>query len=97
MLAALADARSDGQPLPADRLPIAVHTALSASGLWKLWVPESLGGLEQDLPASLALFEQAAAADGSLGFALAIGTGGGLFAAWLPEPVAREQIGRAHV
>lgn len=90
VLAALADARSDGQPLPADRLPIAVHTALSASGLWKLWVPESLGGLEQDLPASLALFEQAAAADGSLGFALAIGTGGGLFAAWLPEPVARE-------
>lgn len=75
---------------PSDRLPAAVHAALVASGLWKLWVPQVHGGLEQDLPASLALFERAAAVDGSLGFALAIGTGGGLFAAWLPEATARD-------
>ncbi len=75
---------------PADRLPASVHAALVASGLWKLWVPRAYGGLEQDLPTALALFERAAAVDGSLGFALAIGTGGGLFAAWLPEATARE-------
>lgn len=74
---------------PADRLPADVHARLVEAGLWKLCVPRALGGLEQDLPSSLALFERAAAIDGSLGFALAIGTGGGLFGAWLPEPGAR--------
>jgi indole-3-acetate monooxygenase len=73
----------------ANRFPAEVHRALVEAGLWKLWVPREFGGLEQDLPASLALFEEAASADGSLGFALAIGTGGGLFAAWLPEQTAR--------
>jgi len=75
---------------PADRMPAGVHEAILASGLWKLWVPRHKGGLEQALPAALALFEQAASLDGSLGFALAIGTGGGLFAAYLPAATATE-------
>lgn len=74
--------------LLADRFPAPLHRVLVDSGLWKLWVPRELGGLEQDLPGSLALFEHAASIDGSLGFALAIGTGGGLFAAWLQEDTA---------
>jgi indole-3-acetate monooxygenase len=75
---------------PADRLPASVHQAILATGLWKLWVPRCEGGLEHALPAALALFEQAASLDGSLGFALAIGTGGGLFAAYLPAATATE-------
>lgn len=90
VLDALAAARAADVSLPEDRFPAAVHAALVDSGLWKLWVPRALGGLEQDLPGAVALFERAAAADGSLGFSLAIGTGGGLFAGWLQESVARE-------
>jgi len=77
------------QPLQGTRLPPALVNAIRTQGLWKLWVPRCFGGEELDLPSSLALFEAAAALDGSVGFALAIGTGGGLFGAYLPTAVAR--------
>lgn len=78
------------QDLPADRLPAPVLCAIQAAGLWKLWVPHGYAGLEASLPDALQLFEAAGCVDGSLGFSLAIGTGGGLFAAWLPEASAAE-------
>ncbi|MCC5868529.1 MAG: hypothetical protein JJU27_08445 [Gammaproteobacteria bacterium] len=79
--------------VPGDRLPETVLAAIQAAGLWKLWVPRRHAGLEASLPEALQLFEAAGCVDGSLGFALAIGTGGGLFAAWLPHASA-EQIFR---
>ncbi len=70
------------------RLPPAVVDGLVQAGLWKLWVPQHLGGRERPVPESLALFREAARLDPVLGWSVAIGTGGGLFAAWLPEAVA---------
>lgn len=77
----------------AARFPDPVAAVIREHGLWKLWVPERFGGAQRDLPSSLALFQAAAAIDGGIGFALAIGAGGGLFGAWLPEQTAREIFG----
>lgn len=81
---------SDTVSWKSSRFPDALAGVIRRHGLWKLWVPERFGGAQLDLPASLALFESAAAIEGSLGFALAIGAGGGLFAAYLPEQTAAE-------
>ena len=59
-------------------------------GLWKLWVPREFGGAEMAVPDALELFETAAELEPVLGWSVTIGTGGGLFAAWLPEAVAAE-------
>jgi alkylation response protein AidB-like acyl-CoA dehydrogenase len=72
------------------RLPDAVADAFRSHGLWKLWVPAELGGAELALPESLRVFEAASRIDGSIGWSLAIGVGGGLFAAYLGEPAAAE-------
>ena len=71
----------------------AVLAACIERGLFKWWVPAAYGGAEADLPGSLALFEQAARLDGSFGFTLTIGVGGGLFGAYLPPETAREIFG----
>lgn len=63
---------------------------LKASGFFKLWVPKCHGGLELDLPRTLRIYESAATIDGSLGWAVMIGSGGGLFAAYLEPQAARE-------
>ncbi len=71
------------------RLPEPVATALAQCGLFRLWVPKSAGGLELSLPEALQVYEAAARIDGSIGWAVMIGSGGGLFAAYLGEAVAR--------
>ncbi len=68
--------------------------AIYARGLFRLWVPRSCGGEEVDLPESLRIFEAASQLDGSLGWAVTIGTGGGLFAAFL-EPAAAKRLYRS--
>lgn len=90
-LARLAPVRQAAEraPVAGSRLPGEVVRTIRDQGLWKLWVPRAYGGAELDLPASLTLFEAAGALDGSIGFAVAIGTGGGLFSAYLPEHTAR--------
>ena len=47
--------------------------------LFKLFVPEAFGGKLTSLPDSLNIFEQAAYIDGSFGWAVTIGSGGGFF------------------
>jgi alkylation response protein AidB-like acyl-CoA dehydrogenase len=64
--------------------------ALLRHGLFRLWLPRTFGGLERSLPGTLAVFEAAAALDGSFGWALNIGTGGGLFAAHMERSFAHE-------
>jgi alkylation response protein AidB-like acyl-CoA dehydrogenase len=53
-----------------------------------LWIPKRCGGFELDLPEALRIYEAAARLDGSIGWAVMIGSGGGLFAAWLDSATA---------
>jgi alkylation response protein AidB-like acyl-CoA dehydrogenase len=64
--------------------------ALVENGLFRLWVPRRFGGLELDLPSTLEVYQAAAGIDGSIGWAVMIGCGGGLFAAKLEPDTARE-------
>jgi alkylation response protein AidB-like acyl-CoA dehydrogenase len=74
----------------AARLPAAISGPLLREGFFRLWIPASAGGLELPLADALRIYEAAAAIDGSLGWAVMIGAGGGLFAAWLPSAAAQE-------
>ncbi|WP_322794960.1 hypothetical protein [Tepidiforma sp.] len=62
--------------------------AITARGWFKAWVPRDFGGLELDLEAGLRLFEAAAWADGSFGWGIMIGAGGGVFAGLMREATA---------
>ncbi len=66
-----------------------VMDALVEHQLLRLWVPASMGGVELDLPTSLEVFRAAAHLDGSVGWTVTIGVGGGLFGAFLPPATAR--------
>jgi indole-3-acetate monooxygenase len=77
------------------RLPAAVTGPLLREGFFRLWIPAADGGLELPLVDALRIYEAAALIDGSLGWAVMIGAGGGLFAAWLPVDGARELFGPA--
>lgn len=73
-------------------------TALSVmyeQGLFKLFVPESFGGRMVSLPEAVRAFEDASRIDGSFGWAAAIGSGGGYFAACLEPGTAQEVFSRA--
>lgn len=61
--------------------------------LFKTFVPESLGGLMLPLPEALRVFEHASWIDGSFGWLVTIGSGGGFFSATLPPEQARELFG----
>lgn len=67
-----------------------IAAALKESGFFKVWVPQRYGGAELDLPRTLHLYEAAAAIDGAIGWAVMIGAGGGLFAAYLPPGTAQK-------
>lgn len=72
----------------ASQAPQHVIDALHAHGLFRLWIPGALGGDALPLPASLRAFEEAARLDGSTGFLVMIGVGGGLFGGVLQEDAA---------
>ncbi|MBO9597691.1 MAG: acyl-CoA dehydrogenase [Cohnella sp.] len=61
--------------------------------LFKTFVPKSLGGLMLPLPEALRVFEHASWIDGSFGWLVTIGSGGGFFSATLPREQARELFG----
>jgi len=63
--------------------------------LFKLFVPEELQGLGMPLPDALRVFEQASRIDGSFGWLVTIGSGGGFFSATLPPSRAKELFGIA--
>lgn len=75
------------------RLPAAIGEPLLREGFFRLWIPLANGGLELPLADALRIYEAAAALDGSLGWAVMIGAGGGLFAAWLPPQGAQQLFG----
>ena len=78
------------------RLPEAISGPLLQEGFFRLWIPCAHGGLELPLGDALRIYEAAAAIDGSLGWAVMIGAGGGLFAAWLPSTAAQEWFAPPH-
>jgi indole-3-acetate monooxygenase len=72
------------------RLPDAVFDALAEAGLFRLWLPEALGGPQLSPADFMTVVEAASALDGSVGWL--VGNGGGMsrIGGYLPEPVARE-------
>lgn len=58
-------------------------------GLFKLFVPKDLGGRMVSLPDALRLFERAAWIDGSFGWLVNIGSGGGYFVSSIIPEVSR--------
>jgi alkylation response protein AidB-like acyl-CoA dehydrogenase len=72
-----------------------VIAALHRLELFRLWIPGRDNGFELPLPASLEVYEAAARIDGSVGWTLMIGAGGGLFGAYLPEDVAADVFSSA--
>ncbi|WP_373231883.1 acyl-CoA dehydrogenase [Cohnella sp.] len=63
--------------------------------LFKLFVPKDLEGLMLPLPEALRVFERAAWIDGSFGWLVTIGSGGGFFSATLPPEVSPLLFGHA--
>jgi alkylation response protein AidB-like acyl-CoA dehydrogenase len=76
------------------RLPKPVASALLRCGLFRLWVPKKCAGFELDLPEALEVFESAARLDGSIGWAVMIGSYGGLFASQLDAATANTVFAR---
>src|SRR3954465_11444221 len=72
------------------RLPDVLFNALADAGLFRLWLPEALGGPELSPGEFMTVVEAASALDGSVGWL--VGNGGGMsrIGGYLPEPVARE-------
>ncbi len=74
------------------RLAAPVVEAFHDAALFRLQIPERFGGAGLDPVEALPVYEEVAAADGSAGWNLAIGAGGGSFAAMLDDPDALEEI-----
>src|SRR5262245_10270514 len=66
--------------------------AFHDAGLFRIQIPERFGGAGLDPIEALPIYEEVAAADGSAGWNLAIGAGGGSFAAMLDDADALEEI-----
>jgi len=76
------------------RLPKAVVRSLQRYGLFRLWVPKKCAGFELDLPEALEVFTAAARLDGSIGWAVMIGSQGGLFASQVDAVTAHSVFAR---
>ena len=75
------------------RLQPALVAALAEAGLFRMLIPQALGGLETDVITLLEVFEEMAKIDGSVGWCIMIGATGGLISAYLPEHAARTIYG----
>jgi len=73
----------------ARRLPADIARAFAEAGVFRLLVPESIGGLEAPPHLAFDVFETLAEADGAAGWCALIGATSGLPAAYLPEAEAR--------
>ncbi|MCP5180796.1 MAG: hypothetical protein H6993_18180 [Pseudomonadales bacterium] len=73
----------------ARRLPADLAKDMAAAGLFRLLVPQSLGGEQVDPSTFIDTLIDASAADGSTGWNLMIGNTTGLLSASLPDPWAQ--------
>jgi alkylation response protein AidB-like acyl-CoA dehydrogenase len=74
-------------------MPADLVARVAAAGLFGMWRPRSLGGLELAPVTQLEVIEELSRADGSAGWTVMIGNGGSGIFAWLDPDVAREMIG----
>ncbi|WP_158226523.1 acyl-CoA dehydrogenase family protein [Bradyrhizobium sp. UFLA03-84] len=72
------------------RLPDAVFAALADAGLFRLWLPQALGGPELSPFAFARVVEAASAIDGSVGWLVGNGAGMSRIGGYLDEAIARE-------
>lgn len=77
----------------ARRLPPDLVTAMADAGLFRMAVPQSLGGLETDATTIIRAIEALACADGATGWNLMIGATTAVLAGWLPDGAAKEIYG----
>jgi alkylation response protein AidB-like acyl-CoA dehydrogenase len=75
------------------RLPAPLVETLAAAGLFRLWVPCSLGGAETNPMTLVRVIEEISRADGAAGWCVAIGGEYGVFGGYLPGEAAREIYG----
>ncbi len=67
------------------RVPPDLVEALRSLGVFRVFVPQSHGGLELDLPAALEILGALSRIDGSVGWTAVIAAGCDIFAPWLPR------------
>jgi alkylation response protein AidB-like acyl-CoA dehydrogenase len=75
------------------RLPLPLVEAMAQAGLFRLWIPRTLGGEEVDPTTFVRVVEAVAQVDGTTGWCLMIGGGYGIFGGSLPATAAREIYG----
>lgn len=75
------------------RLPPILINALAEAGFFRMFIPQTLNGLETDLPTSLEVFEEMAKVDGSVGWSTMIGATGGLVSAYVRPDIAQTIYG----
>jgi len=75
------------------RIPPDLVEALRSIGAFRMFVPESHGGMALDLPTALEIIAALARIEGSVGWTVAIASGGDLFAPLLPREIY-EQVYR---
>jgi alkylation response protein AidB-like acyl-CoA dehydrogenase len=73
----------------ARRLPADIADTLISTGVFKLCVPQALGGQEANPLVMMRAIEEASTADGSAGWNVMIGATSGVTAAYLPPAAAR--------
>ncbi len=75
------------------RLPSSLVTAMDDAGMFRTYMPSSLGGHEMDPISAFRVVEQLSIIDGSVGWCCFIAGSIGLFSGWLEPAVAREMFG----
>jgi alkylation response protein AidB-like acyl-CoA dehydrogenase len=75
------------------RLPLDLVDAMAEAGLFRLWIPRSLGGEETDPTTLVRVVEEVARADGAAGWCLGIGGTYGVFGGYLSGDAAHEIYG----
>ena len=75
------------------RLPSSLVEAMDDAGLFRTYMPSSLGGPELDPVTAFQIVEELAMADGSVGWCAFIAGSLSLFTGWLETPVARDLFG----
>ena len=75
------------------RLPLPLVDAMAQAGLFRLWIPRSLGGEETDPTTLVRVVEEVSRADGAAGWCLGIGGTYGAFGGYLSADAADEIYG----
>jgi alkylation response protein AidB-like acyl-CoA dehydrogenase len=75
------------------QLHLPLVEAMAQAGLYRLWIPRTLGGEEADPMTFVRVVEAVAQVDGATGWCLMIGGGCGIFGGYLPAAAARAIYG----